>query len=400
MLMSFDVRLFLSSASWHWLRVAFVAVVGLGGIAAGVLLGAAAFAVLSVRAPAAPADPRGFHEMIERRPIRPGKDGTTATVVAGRPSGTGGASTSSGFPASASASSSSDPAAAGVLSGPIFFDQTTEATVAVSDGRFNILILGVDRVERLVGNTDVIMLLSVDFDQQSAALISFPRDLCVGDCARWTDRLNSVYPRYGAGAMLEVVSELTGQTVEHYVVVNFDGFATIIDRLGGVPIFADRDFNDIVPYPDGSSSLLQLSSGPNQLDGQQALMFARSRKFDPTGDFARICRQQQIVVSLFDALARPQTLLALPSLLVELGHAVETDLSVGRIIELGRLAASGAINSVQQAVIQEARLPRAVVRGVDGSYLISGNEQEIRATIAAAVSRAPDDPPAASCATG
>ncbi|MDP6349703.1 MAG: LCP family protein [Chloroflexota bacterium] len=200
--------------------------------------------------------------------------------------------------------------------------------------------------------------------------------------------------------MLEIVSELTGQTVEHYVVVNFDGFATIIDRVGGVSVFADRDFNDVVPYPDGSSSLLRLSSGLNQLNGREALMFARSRKYDPTGAFARICRQQQIVVSLIDALSRPQTLQALPSLLVELGHAVEADLPIGRIIDLGRLAASGAINSVQQAVVQQASLPQAVIRGIDGSYLISGTEQEVRATIAAAASPVSDDSPAASCATG
>jgi LCP family protein required for cell wall assembly len=398
--MSSETRLFLSSASWHWLRVALVAVVGLGGIMAGVLLGAAAFALLSVRAPAVPADPRGFQEMIERRPVHPGQADATGPVVAGRLAGIGGPSPDSGSPASYSPSSSSDPADASVLSGPIFLDRTAEAADAVPDGRFNILILGVDRVEGLAGNTDVIMLLSVDFDRQTAALISFPRDLCVGDCARWTDRLNSVYPRYGAGAMLEVVSELTGQIVEHYVVVNFDSFATIIDRVGGVSVFADRDFNDLVPHPVGSSSLLRMSSGVNQLDGREALMFARSRKYDPTGDFARICRQQQIVVSLFDALSRPQTLLALPSLLVELGHAVETDIPIGRIIELGRLAASGAINSVQQAVIQKASLPRAVVRGVDGSYLISSTEQEIRATIAAAASPVPGGSPAASCATG
>ncbi len=397
--MSPDIKPCVPSSSRHWLRVALIAVAGLGGIVAGALLGAAVLAFLSLRAPAMPADPQGFQEMLERRLIVPGVGDATTAAVAGRPPGIGGTPADSRFGAPTSPLLPSDSAAPSILTGPIFLDQTAAGATAVPDGQLNILILGVDRVEGLAGNTDVIMLLSIDFDRQTAALISFPRDLCVGDCVRWTDRLNSVYPRYGAAAMLEVVSELTGQTIEHYIAVNFDGFATTIDRLGGVSVLVDRDFNDVVPYPDGSSSLLQLSSGPNLLNGREALMFARSRKYDPTGDFARICRQQQIVVGLIDALSRPQTLLTLPSLLVELGYAVETDLPVGRIIELGRLAASGAITSVQRTIIQEAALPAAVVRGVDGSYLISGTEQEIRTTISAAATPVPNDSAAPGCAT-
>ncbi len=396
--MSSDARPFLQPSFWRWLRLSLVATAALGGIAAGVLLGAAAFALLSMRSPAVPADPRGFQEMIERRHVAAGQTDFPLAVVAGRSPGIGASETDSSFIAPFSPPIQGDSAAPSVLSGPIFLDQPAAVAGTVPEGRFNILILGVDQLDGLGGNTDVIMLLSVDFDRQTAALVSFPRDLCIGDCARWTDRLNSVYPRYGADAMLQVVSELTGQSIEHYVAISF---ATVIDRLGGVSVFADREFNDVVPHPDGSSSLLQLSSGPNLLNGREALMFARTRRYDPSGDFARICRQQQIVVGLFDALSRPQTLLVLPSLLVELGHAVETDLPMGRIIELGRLAASGSISSVQQGVVQADAVPGAIVRGVDGSYLISGTEREIRATISAVSGPAPGaDPVSTGCATG
>jgi hypothetical protein len=133
--MSFDSPPFVVSSIWNWLRIALLAVVGLGGVMAGVLLGAAAFAFLSVRAPAVPADPRGFQEMIERRPVLSEQADATAPVVAGRTSGIGGASSDSGMRAAHSPSSSSDPAAFGVPSGPMFLDRTAAAaSTSLSSG--------------------------------------------------------------------------------------------------------------------------------------------------------------------------------------------------------------------------------------------------------------------------
>jgi LCP family protein required for cell wall assembly len=144
-------------------------------------------------------------------------------------------------------------------------DQAAPVTIDTSE-RLNVLILGVDVADRFAGNTDVVMLLSADLESGSVALISFPRDLYVADCNRSSDRLNGIYSRYGADAMLEVMTELTGQPITYYAVVNFDGFARIIDRLGGVDIDANRDFDDVVPNSDGSGDILQLSRRENHLD--------------------------------------------------------------------------------------------------------------------------------------
>ena len=366
-------------------RLRFIAVAAgaIGAVGAVILLGAFVFALVAIRVPAVSPDPVGFQALLDRRPDRLGATDKIRAVA--QPAG-------SRVGDSAASSDSAErlpplPPASGADRSTVI----TTAALETGDGQsafspvgepFNVLILGVDRVNDFVGNTDVIMLLSADFERPAAALISFPRDLCVGDCSRWTDRLNSVYPRYGAEAMLQMMSELTGQTIDHYVVVNFDGFARIIDRLGGVDIVADRDFNDIVPYPGGNGATLQLSSGPNRLTGPDALMFARSRTYDPTGDFARICRQQQIVVGLLDGLRQPGALLSAPAILLELGNAVETNLSIAGMIELARLAVSIPPESIEREVIQ-SDAAGAVVIGVDGSYLIRSSEGEIRASVTA-----------------
>ena len=353
------------------------------GAAVAAVLGALVFAIVSIRAPAVPPDPTGFTELLQRREASlaslaiptPPIDERAPQILdsaARQPSLNGSARTA---PAPL-IDQSGDHSSAVLLAGqaaPITVDPT---------GRLNVLLLGVDAADRFTGNTDVIMLLSADITSGSVALISFPRDLCIADCNRSSDRLNGVYSRYGADAMLQVMTELTGQPIEYYTAVHFEGFARIIDRLGGVDIIADRDFNDIVPDPDGTGGVLQLSRGENHLDGTQALMFARSRRYDAAGDFARICRQQQIVVSSIATVLHPATLIDLPSLLLDLGDAVKSNLPMGDLVELLRLASTVSLDDITREVILNDGITGTVTTGSDGSYLIRAGQDAIRADVA------------------
>jgi hypothetical protein len=119
----------------------------------------------------------------------------------------------------------------------------------------------------------------------------------------------------------------------HYVAqINFDGFAAIIDAVGGVTIDVPRAIvDDAYPTPDFGVTQVSFEPGRQQMDGQRALIYARTRHAD--SDFGRAERQQQVINALFDKLRARGLLgqaLLLPALERSLGGAVATTLPLDR----------------------------------------------------------------------
>ncbi|MCY4107691.1 MAG: LCP family protein, partial [Chloroflexi bacterium] len=207
------------------------------------------------------------------------------------------------------------------------------------EGRINILLLGIDKQDTREGNTDVIMLASIDPGTKSALLLSIPRDLCIDDCETYLDRLNGVYERDGPDALKQKVSETLGLPVDFFAAVNFNGFAEAIDLLGGIEFWVDRDFDELFEFLETREQLrLRLDSGWHELTGREALLLARSRKFDPDGDFARICRQQQLVRQIREKAVSIQIVPRIPELLLGLGEWFETDFPVASMPSFAELA--------------------------------------------------------------
>ena len=276
------------------------------------------------------------------------------------------------------------------------FQAGTASPDAAADRRVtSFVLLGLDKTSTLAGNTDVIMLVSVDPTAQQIVLLSIPRDLCAYDCQSWSDRINYIYYSKGPMVLLDTIHELTNIDVEHYVAINFDGFAKIIDALGGVRVNVDRDFSEQFGFPDGSTDHLELSSGPNQLTGRQALMYARSRKFDAAGDFARICRQQQILKSLKDQVLSARTILAVPAILGDLRSSLATDFTLRELVSLLRTASGIRAEDVHSRVISNDGVLASPTRGSDGAYLIRPDAKAIQDFAGGSLGGAPPAAPAA-----
>ena len=259
-----------------------------------------------------------------------------------------------------------------------------EVAAAPVQAPVNIVLLGVDKLNDFNGNTDVIVVVSLRPEHQNGLVLSIPRDLCIDACDSWSSRINYVFASEGPAALLKNLSDLTGLYIDRYAAVNFDGFERIIDALGGAVITADRSFAERFYFPDGSTDVLILDEGENHISVSQALMFARSRKFDPAGDFARICRQQQVLDSLKSRAISPRTILAAPSILRDVRDSMVTNFTVGELISLLRTAISipseniraGYIRSDAGYIRSDGNLA-SPTRGDDGAYLLRANPEAI-----------------------
>jgi LCP family protein required for cell wall assembly len=150
-------------------------------------------------------------------------------------------------------------------------------------------------------HSDTIMVLHADPRAEKAAILSIPRDLYVTIAGTGRkDRINTaIQAADGERRLIETIQDELGIQIDHYAEVDFYGFRGIVNSVGGVTI----PFTS--PARDTVTGLKVPTAGCIELDGDQALAYARSRHYqsyesgrwrtDPTGDLGRISRQQNFV---------------------------------------------------------------------------------------------------------
>lgn len=213
-------------------------------------------------------------------------------------------------------------------------DSDGRSVLAGSEGGTNYLLIGTDKREGTEGNrADSILVLRTG--DGPARLLSIPRDLVVprpdlgGDRAR----INAAYNQ-GAVNLIRTVQESVGIPIDRYIEINFTAFADLVDALGGVTI----DFP--TPAIDVGSGLNIEQAGPNELDGEQALAFVRSRKYQEVidgvpqatsgSDLDRIVRQQQFLREVLGEAGSSRN----PFHLARIGTALSGGLSIDNHMEL------------------------------------------------------------------
>lgn len=101
------------------------------------------------------------------------------------------------------------------------------------------------------------MFAHLDPKNQEITLLSIPRDIYVSyDNKTRATKINALYPigqSYGTGINLlaEKIAEITGQPVDHYVVIDFSGFKQIVDALGGISVDVPQNIYDN-EYPNNN----------------------------------------------------------------------------------------------------------------------------------------------------
>lgn len=250
------------------------------------------------------------------------------------------------------------------------------------DGPRNILIVGTDSRENLPDDfegkfgrfegarTDVIMLVHF-IPGERAQILSLPRDLKVEIEGHGTDKINAAYTFGGPELLVKTVIDNLEVDVNNYVEIDFAGFATLVDAIGGVELEFSRPARD-------DKSGLEVEAGVQRLNGAQALAFARSRRYEELrddgwkrvgdNDIARTRRQQRVLLALFDQATSPSRALNLPSFAATVADQIKADksLSATVLLELGRSAIS-----LSSSDLEAMTLP-VEIANIDGtSYVIA-----------------------------
>ncbi|WP_346777374.1 LCP family protein [Streptomyces sp. HNM0575] len=248
----------------------------------------------------------------------------------------------------------------------------------------NILLLGSD--SRRGGNSayghdeggqrsDTAILLHIAADRRSATGVSIPRDLMVGipactdpDGGRGEPRFgqfNSAFQSGGAACTIRTVETLTGLRVDHHLVVDFTGFKSLVDTVGGVEVCLPGAVHD-------RDAKLELPAGRQTLGGEDALGYVRARHGLGNGsDTDRMSRQQEFLGSLVKKV-RSNGVLLNPAKLYPVLHSATSALtadagldSLGELYELAR-----GVRNIPEDRVRFLTVPRQ-------SYRLDRNRDEL-----------------------
>ncbi len=217
----------------------------------------------------------------------------------------------------------------------------------------------------LYGNTDGIVLVTLDTRGHRVMLTSFIRDALIRKPNGGIGRINYVYNDYGPEALCQVISQHIDVPVEDFLLFDFTQIADIIDYLGGVDIELNAEeiaylrryavpTRSVFSVPDGQDIRIGFTHRPGlyHFNGHSAVIYMRIRKAGGGGDFMRTQRARTVMSTLADKCRKIswEEAEALVNNVME--NSTTTNLNPERMLEAARYA-----YSLRDCTIEELRLP-------------------------------------------
>jgi len=204
--------------------------------------------------------------------------------------------------------------------------------------RINVLLLGIDDGDSEASDsepkrTDAMVIASFDPVEHKISLLSLPRDTMVllpGHTEY--EKLNSAYTYGGVAMSKQTIANLLRIPIHYYALANWQGFIEIINLIGGVDLYVDKDMRYEDPY---ANLKIDIKHGYQHLDGNQSGQYVRFRS-DELGDIGRVQRQQKFLKALGLQMFSVKNIAKIPKILATAKEYVETDMDTVTMIKAAR----------------------------------------------------------------
>lgn len=230
-------------------------------------------------------------------------------------------------------------------------DKTDEEIMAINDALktdkdatftepFYLMLIGTDESEDSdedMHRSDTNIVVRVDPLNNQATMVSIPRDTRVDIDGYGMNKFNAAYAYGGAAGAVREANQLLGIEISHYAEVNFGKLKELVDAVGGVDVEVSERIDD--PDADGTSAHPEwprviIEEGEQHLNGNEALVFARSRAY-ADGDFTRTANQRKLIMAIVNKVLALNTTDLLGAIQAA-SQCVTTDLAVGDIAALAQ----------------------------------------------------------------
>lgn len=199
--------------------------------------------------------------------------------------------------------------------------------VSVTNTPFIVYISGIDTYGGIstVSRSDVNMIVTVNPNTKKILLTSIPRDYYV-TLANMNQKDKLTHSGLaGPENTVKTMSNFLGTNINYYARVNFTSLVTMVDALGGITVDVDKDF---------SAGGYTYKTGPQQMNGAQALAFSRERHSFEDGDNVRVKHQQDVLMGMLNKMMSPAIITNYTSVLKAISGCFETNMESNDITDL------------------------------------------------------------------
>jgi len=248
----------------------------------------------------------------------------------------------------------------------------------------NILLIGLDGTnDKLPKRSDTMIILTIDKLNKSLKLISLARDTLVKIPGRGEEKLTHAYAYGQEELLMQTINENFNLNIKDYAVVNFKSFIDIVDIVGGVDIYINKDeinhLNEVIKasYEINHNDINNIeyikSNGNHTLNGYQTLAYARIRKLDTI--YKRDERQRMILSNIAHKLS-DISISKYPQIAKSILRHVKVNISFDKIINLAFISHELASYDINQLEFPVSKYRKEGNIGENGTYVVKWDKNK------------------------
>lgn len=241
-----------------------------------------------------------------------------------------------------------------------------------------ILLMGVDtgskeRKETWEGNSDTMILVTVNPETKKTTMTSLERDLLTDIEGSGQAKLNAAYAEGGADLAISTIQKVLDIDIDYYALINMQGMIDLVNAVGGIEVTNHFDFPISIAEIEPEFQA-KVEPGTHKINGEQALVYSRMRYDDPDGDYGRQKRQREVIQKVVAKILKMDSIGSYKKILSAVSSNVQTSIELGDTDTLRSLMGySDALKNIKSYQLAGSD---AMING--GSYQMASTEDILK----------------------